>query len=447
MSEARRHLLDMILTDGAFDRTAAELLPLRLQAAQEVFAERRETIPVLARRAEETGVTEIRRLEDIVPLLFAHTVYKSYPMLLIEKGRWDKMNQWLSTLSADDYGHVDVSGVVTADDWIARLADHGTIVLATSGTSGKCSFLPFRASDKALKYRQFRHTVNWPGPPPQNEWQVFWTAPIVGPSSVIEGGQFLRDGYAKPGGFHHFLKDPLLISEVSAMAAFTKRMAEGVATPSEIADMERRGREKAERAQRDFAVFVDELLKHRHEPLILSGLWSQMMQIIDRARELGIPDNDWNPRSRISVGGGVKSVALPPDHKERYQRFFGNVVQPGVYSMTEVSQLMPRCEAGRYHIPPGLIPLLVDREGTKLLNADEGVVEGRFAFLDLLFEGRWGGVITGDKVEVDFSPRCACGRPGPTILDTILRFSQLGEEDHIGCAGTIDSYVIGAIAS
>jgi hypothetical protein len=115
--------------------------------------------------------------------------------------------------------------------------------------------------------------------------------------------------------------------------------------------------------------------------------------------------------------------------------------------MTEVSQLMPRCEARRYHIPPGLIPLLVDREGATLLQAEEGVVEGRFAFLDLLFEGRWGGVITGDKVEIDHSPRCACGRPGPVILDTIVRFSQLGEEDHIGCAGTIDSYVKGAMAS
>lgn len=447
MSAARQELLDCILTGQAFDHSAEELLPLRLRAAQEVFAERRAKIPVLARRAEETGVSEIRVLEDIVPLLFAHTVYKSYPPILIEKGRWDMMNQWLSTLSTDDFSTVDVSGVCNADDWIARLAAHGTVVLATSGTSGKCSFLPYRASDRALKYRQFFHTVNWPEPPPKNEWFVFWTAPIEGPSSVIEGGRFLRDAYAKSGGFYYFLKDPLLISEISAMAAFNKRLANGLATPTEIVEMQRKGQEKVERAQRDFTVFVDELLKHRHQPLVLSGLWSQFMQIIERARELGIPDNDWNPRSRISVGGGVKSVVLPADYKERYDRFFGNVVKPGVYSMTEISQLMPRCHARRYHIPPALIPLLVDRTGEKLLQVSEGVVEGRFAFLDLLFEGRWGGVISGDKVELDFSPRCPCGRPGPTILDSIVRFTQLGEEDHIGCAGTIDSYVRGAMAS
>jgi len=73
-------------------------------------------------------------------------------------------------------------------------------------------------------------------------------------------------------------------------------------------------------------------------------------------------------------------------------------------------------------------------------------VEGRFAFLDLLYDGRWGGLISGDRVSVDFGLRCPCGRFGPTILDTITRWAQPGEDDHIGCAGTIDSYIQGAIA-
>ena len=69
----------------------AKLRPLQLQAAREVFAERREQIAVLRRRADETGVREIRRFEDIVPLLFSHTVYKSYPANFVEQGRWDRM--------------------------------------------------------------------------------------------------------------------------------------------------------------------------------------------------------------------------------------------------------------------------------------------------------------------------------------------------------------------
>ena len=92
--------------------------------------------------------------------------------------------------------------------------------------------------------------------------------------------------------------------------------------------------------------------------------------------------------------------------------------------------------------------LLLDSTGERLLRPEEGrggQVEGRFGFLDLLFDGRWGGVITGDKVTVDYSERCPCGRQGPTLLDNITRFAQVGQEDHIGCAGTIDSYIRGSL--
>jgi hypothetical protein len=92
--------------------------------------------------------------------------------------------------------------------------------------------------------------------------------------------------------------------------------------------------------------------------------------------------------------------------------------------------------------------LILDQTGEKLLTAKDGVggvVEGRFGFLDLLYEGRWGGLITGDKVTVDFAEECPCGRPGPTIFDNITRYAEPGGDDHIGCAGTIDSYIRGAL--
>jgi hypothetical protein len=111
---------------------------------------------------------------------------------------------------------------------------------------------------------------------------------------------------------------------------------------------------------------------------------------------------------------------------------------------------MPRCEAGRYHRAPALIWLVTNEVGDRLLtreqDADEnGVAVGRFAFLDLIYEGRWGGLITGDKVSIDFNDNCPCGRHGPTLLDNITRFAQTGQDDHIGCAGTIDSYIRGAL--
>ncbi len=96
---ARQDLLDLIDAPEPFGQPPAEIAPLQLAAARELFAERREQIAVLRRRADDCGVTEVRTLADLVPLLFSHTVYKSYPQTFVETGRWDRMLAWLQTLS------------------------------------------------------------------------------------------------------------------------------------------------------------------------------------------------------------------------------------------------------------------------------------------------------------------------------------------------------------
>ena len=78
---------------------------------------------------------------DLVPLLFAHTAYKSYPQSFMDAGRWDRMGQWLQTLSTADVSNVDTEDVRDVDDWIDRLRAAGHMVMATSGTTGKVSFL------------------------------------------------------------------------------------------------------------------------------------------------------------------------------------------------------------------------------------------------------------------------------------------------------------------
>lgn len=449
MSSARQQLLEMITDpDSAYAQSPADLLPLRLQAAQELFQQRREQIPLIARRAEDAGITEVRSLDDLVPLLFAHTVYKSYPASFIEQGRWDRMLQWLNTLSVEDVTHVDISGVTNVDEWIERLWTHGHMVLATSGSSGKCSFLNHTRGDSELKKRHFKYSVGWPFIRSSPTRTVFWLGPLKGPNSAIEAGNFNAENWGRAGGVFALTDQELKISEVSQMAAMRKKMAEGTATPDEIAAFEASARAKGQAGQASLLKLIDELLDRRHEPLLISGMWAQHMAIIERARERGIGDGEFHPDTVMNAGGGVKGVALPADYKEQVQRFYGKVITPGNYGMTEMAQLSPRCEAGRYHAAPGIIWLILDREGERLVRPEEGVdgiVEGRFGFLDLLYEGRWGGLITGDKVNVDFAPRCACGRPGPTLLDNITRFTDGGEDDHIGCAGTIDGYIRGEL--
>jgi hypothetical protein len=451
MSSVRRQLLEMILDpDTAFDQPASDIAPLQLRAAQELFEERRMQIPLVNRRAEEAGITHIESLADIVPLLFAHTVYKSYPPSFVEQGRWDRMLQWMNTLSVEDVTNVNVGGVKDVDDWIARLWEAGHMVLATSGSSGKCSFLNHTRGDADMKKRHFRHAVAWPFARPSADRPVFWLGPIKGPNSAIEAANINAENWGRPGNTFSLTDEPLRIADVSRMAAMRKKMAEGTATPQEIADFEAETRRKATEGRAAMLKLADTILDHRHEPMMLSGMWAQYMALIARARERGIGDGEFHPQSIVNAGGGVKGVALPDDYKEQVTRFVGPVIRPGAYGMTELAQVMPRCEAGRYHRAPGLIWLILDREGERLLTEADGpddVVEGRFGFLDLLYEGRWGGLITGDKVTVDFKPRCPCGRHGPTLFDNISRFAAVGEDDHIGCAGTIDGYIRGAIGA
>jgi hypothetical protein len=446
----REELLEAVTSPDVFDRPIPNIDAKQLEAAREVFAERRQQISVLRRRAEEAGISEIGSMDDLVPLLFAHTSYKSYPQSFMDAGRWDRMGQWLQTLSTADLGNVDLDGVQNVDDWIDRLRDAGHMVLATSGTTGKVSFLNHTRRDSELKRRHYRRISGWPQLQADNSRHVFFTGPSAGANSAIEAYHNNAAAWAKPGGVHFLTDEPLKLSEVSRMAALRHRMAEGTATPSEIEAAEREAKAKGERMSAALDDFVDMVLDHRHEPIVLTALWAQHMTIIERAYARGIKDGEFHPESLINAGGGLKGVVLPPDYKERVARFYGDVVRGNAYGMTELASTNPRCEHMRYHRPPSIIWLLLDQSGERLLgpaDGEGGVVEGRFGFLDLIYEGRWGGLISGDKVQVDFSETCPCGRPGPTILDTISRWTQPGQDDHIGCAGTIDGYIRGALAA
>ena len=107
------------------------------------------------------------------------------------------------------------------------------------------------------------------------------------------------------------------------MAAMRKRMQDGVATPQEIAEFERRGAAQAARMSESLNALVDTILEHRREPIVLTGMWAQHMAIIRRARELGVPDGAFHPESYISAGGGVKGVTLPRRLRRAGRSFLG----------------------------------------------------------------------------------------------------------------------------
>jgi hypothetical protein len=446
VTSARRQIRDLVLTGDPYRVPAAELRTLQLEAAGECFAAHREQVPLLRRRAQDTDTTRIRTAADLVPLLFSHTSYKSYALSWITGGRWDRMTQWYATVSSLEPKDVDVEGVADVDDWIARLAEAGHTAYITSGTSGKCSFLGTVAADQRFLHDITRHLTGWPDPlEPAATRRGYHLAPARGAMRSIDGFRMHAEAFVRPGETVSLTEEPLRVAEVMRAGILRRRLAEGTADPGELARHEQASRRREADLAAAVEHIVDELLEHRHEPLLICGMWLQQYAVAQAGRARGVADGEFHPDTLVVVGGGNKGLALPEDYQQQVFGFYGPVRRTRSYGMSEMLGSCHACEAGRYHVPPWIVPLILDEPGERLLNTESGIAEGRFAFLDVAIEGRWGGLITGDRVSADFSP-CACGRPVPVILPDIRRYGELGGDDKINCAATLDSYVRGLIA-
>jgi hypothetical protein len=85
----------------------------------------------------------VEKLDDIAPLLFQHTVYKSYPVSLVTKRRFDLLTRWLDGLTSHDLSQVDATGVQGFDDWFVRLEEQSPLrPNHSTGTTGKLSIVP-----------------------------------------------------------------------------------------------------------------------------------------------------------------------------------------------------------------------------------------------------------------------------------------------------------------
>ena len=139
-SEADR-LVSMVDHDDPFVLSHADLIESQLEAIDALFQDRLGKIKLLGNRAEEGGVSQVRSLHDVVPLLFAHTAYKSYPESWLLDGKWDRLGKWLDTVSTERVEPMDTSVVKGLDDWLAMLEERQHFVSCSSGTTGKCAMM------------------------------------------------------------------------------------------------------------------------------------------------------------------------------------------------------------------------------------------------------------------------------------------------------------------
>lgn len=420
----------------------ADLEPLWIDAIDRRFQECRGKIRVLDQLAERANITAVRSLADVVPLLFAHTAYKSYPEAFIEKNQWDRMNVWLNTLSKHAVEGVDINGVTDADEWIKRLHAAGHYVFATSGTSGKNSFLDQSAADVA-----FSNKVTFPPRLKGDQRRpIFVLGPRKAPNRAAATFAHLVERVGLQGSVYFLSDEELRITDLSKMARLRKRIGEGTAAPSEIAAFEEQVKARSAMGDAQLQSITDAILAHRDQPSVIIGLTPQLFSVVQTARARGLSDGCFHPETIVVSGGGAKGFNLPADHVDQIRRFMGMGLDRFTqgYGMQEASSGAGMIEEGRYEFSGWIVPLLLDESGEHLNETRSGVVTGRMALFDVSLEGRWGGIVSGDRVVMDYEPS-ESGRSGPAVLE-IARYSELqGGDDKLTCAGTIDSFVRGAV--
>ena len=79
-----------------------ELESLQRQAMAIRFQQHYQSIEMLRKLADRLGITALNEFNDVVPLFFSHTAFKSYPAALIDKKRFDLMTKWLDKLTSYD---------------------------------------------------------------------------------------------------------------------------------------------------------------------------------------------------------------------------------------------------------------------------------------------------------------------------------------------------------
>jgi hypothetical protein len=445
MGAAVERLTKLVASKTCYDIPWRTLLPQQIEAADELLQERLGQIKLLAHRADETGVHAIRGQDDIVPLLFAHTSYKSYPEAWFTEGKWDRMGQWLDTLTTTRVPRLDTRDVQGVDAWVDRMETVGFYLSCSSGTTGKCSILPAAERDFDLIRPQFVQALSWAtGIEPVPQFDAFALTPLPSNARTVQSTGALVDAFFT--AYRKFPGEPITPGAVSRMVALRRSVADGTALPAQIAAFEELAKTREATMQEGLRSTAEAVVTARGGPIFLQGMPVTMWQISQLVREMGYGREDFHPANALLMAGGSKGAVMPPDAKQRVFETFN--VSPRrayqFYSMQEINTVMPRCAAGRYHVAPWMMLLVLNESGDALIEPPEGEFEGRAAFMDLSLHGRWAGIITGDKISADFR-RCACGHEGPTVGDQIVRYAELPGGDKISCAGTIDAYVRGAV--
>ena len=426
-----------------------EVESVQLTAMNLRLEERRGQIQMLEKLADAQAISKIKTLDAMAPLLMPHDVYKSYPVSLLAKQKFDRLTTWLSRLTRLDPTGVDLAGCDSIDSWLTRLRSETPLDVATSsGSSGTCSFFPkskrdYRLSMMGLRVQLAQKFGEQPKPGDIDD-KIHAIIPLYrdGHASMGAFGKYACEIFAKGDtdywhtAFNFKLSSDLMWLAARLRAAAAKGDASKVDVPPSLLAR----REEWERAQKDMPAqqleFVTRMIKRlQGQRVFVMSTSNLLYTAAKRGLEEGL-SGVFAPDSVFMGGGGAKGVPLPDDLEEVICKFFNTKRMISSYGMTEMNSFSVLCDHDRYHILPWVTVYLLDLETGQPLPRT-GKQSGRAAFFDMTQDSTWGGLITGDLVTIDWDHRCECGRSSVALEKKINRVSEIqGGDDKISCAAT-----------
>jgi len=446
-------------TTNMFGLTRELFTALQLAGLKRRFGQFRGSLPMLDKLGDSQGVTAIAALDDVLPLLFSHEIYKSYPASLLEKRKFTQMTAWLNKLTTVDLSGVDVSGCKTIDDWMLTLETQSPMSIChTSGTSGTISFLPTTKAEWRNRVAQYPVIFF------QDFGEDAGAEPLVKtlPLNIPCIFPYFRSGGLSFTVANHALVDVIAGSEELFYAAYPGRLsADLLLLAAKLRAAQQRGtldqveidpdmldrRKEFEASQRDMPAHLAEFFDVMRTKLAGQRIFMQastvmLFSMAQDGLKRGIKGN-FAADSVIMCGGGAKGTVLPDDWHVAVKAFFGVDRIHVNYGMSEIAGQFTECEQGNYHGVPWIISYVLDPE-TKQPLPRHGVTTGQFACYDLLADSHWGGFITGDEVTMDWDGQCGCGRTTPFLHNRFRRLSEIkkddGGEEKITCAATPQAY-------
>jgi len=416
--------------DKAHHLSATDIHTVQLAAAQKRFETLVDHLPALASLAEVREIPKIASLADLSKLLFHHTMFKSYPEEALLTGDFGTIIDWLGNFTTNDLSAMRGRDFSTIDAWLGALnAETEMHVLHSSGTTGQLSLIPrgkhehqfsIRHSQMALAEIAKPGRFNRAAP----DYKVVWPAYADGWSGVLSFGEMLREVLCADDA-DFFAQIPARQSvdhQLYVMQIENARAAgqDFIDAPSDYvkAIIDRSLAQREANAGR-----MDELLdkiagEWRGAKLVFAGGPVLLYGLAKAGLAKGL-EGVLAEGSRVLNFGGFKGVSPVGDEDAVIKRFTGAPRINGVYGMTEMTTAFIEAETGNYHIPPWIVPFVLDPE-TREAKPQEGVQTGIAAFFDLTAQTYWGGLISADLVTVSWE-RSSCGRTTPFILPNIER--------------------------